>query len=261
MILVDTHTHLYDGAFDDDRAAATARAREAGVVAMLLPAIDSSSHAALFDLARSDGGLFAPMMGLHPTSVGELWQRELELVEELLADPPVRFCAVGEVGLDLHWGRDWFAEQTEAFERQISLAVSYDLPLVIHTRDCWPEMLDVLKRRRSEGLRGVMHAFSGSYDDYLAVKRCGDFLFGVGGVVTYKNSLPAGVVPRMSLSDIVLETDSPYLPPMPFRGQRNESGYLTCIADRVAHLLGVSCEEVAVATSSNAGRMFGFAPM
>lgn len=262
MNLIDTHSHLYDAAFDGDREQALKRAFEAGVRKILMPAIDSGSHEAMFGLARAQAGVCVPMMGLHPTSVNDNseWVRELELVERYLEETPEgvgRFCAVGEVGLDLYWSRDWAAQQIEAFERQIDLSVRYGLPLVIHTREAWGEMVETLNRFRDKGLRGVMHAYSGEYGEYVKVKDCGDFMFGIGGVVTYKKSGLAEVVKRMDLSDIVLETDCPYLTPVPFRGKRNESGYLTYICEKVAEIYRISREEVAEATTSNAQRMFG----
>lgn len=259
-MLIDTHTHIYDEAFDDDRASVIARAVESGVGAALLPAVDSQSHDALFRLSASHPGMFFPMMGLHPTSVNDnpRYGEELRLVEEYLKNPSAgRVYAVGEVGLDLYWSRDWQREQTEVFERQIELALEHDLPLVIHTRDCWPEMLASLNKYRGAGLRGVMHSFSGTYEDYLKVKELGDFAFGIGGVVTYKNSLIAAILPRMDVGDLVLETDAPYLPPVPHRGRRNESSYLKYICDKVAELLDTESATVEATTTRTAIRIFG----
>lgn len=259
MQLIDTHSHLYDTAFDDDRAQAIARAREAGVSHILLPAVDSESHAAMFELVDSDPQLFRPMIGVHPTSVNDNpdYMSELALVEQLLRESPTgRFCAVGEVGLDLYWSRDWAVQQRAVFERHIELALEFNLPLVVHTRDAWEPMLEVLANYRSAGLRGVMHAFSGTYEHYCAVSEVGDFVFGIGGVVTYKRSAVAEVLPRMALSDIVLETDSPYLTPVPFRGKRNESSYVNLVCEFAAQLLGVTAQELAAATTHNAERIF-----
>ena len=262
MNLIDTHSHLYDRAFDGDRAEAVGRALGAGVRKILLPAIDSESHEALFGLARTYPGVCFPMMGLHPTSVNDnpRWRQELEAVGKYLQAPPEgigRFCAVGEVGIDLYWSKEWAREQMEAFERQIELSLEHGLPLVIHTRAAWKEMAEMLGRFRGKGLRGVMHAYSGEYGEYRQIKEYGDFLFGIGGVVTYKNSGLAEVLGRMSVEDIVLETDCPYLTPVPFRGKRNESSYITYIRDKVAEIYRMPAEEVAEVTTRNAGRMFG----
>lgn len=259
-MLTDTHSHIYDDAFDTDRAEAIKRAQEAGIGRMLLPAIDSGSHEAMLNVCREYPGVCLPMMGLHPTSVNgnPAWRKELGLVEKYLANPPAgRFYAIGEVGLDLYWSRDFLNEQTEAFERQIELSLEYGLPLVIHTRDAWPEMLAALGKYKGCGICGVMHSFSGTFGDYLSILGTGDFMFGIGGPVTYKKSALPDAVAQMDISHIVLETDCPYLPPVPFRGKRNESSYLTYICGKVAEIKGISPEETADITTANANRMFG----
>ncbi len=261
-MLTDTHSHLYDAAFDGDREAVMQRAAEAGVGRIMLPAIDSESHGALFDLAAAYPGVCLAMMGLHPTSVNDnpRWREELDLVERYLESPPAevgKFHGVGEIGIDLYWSKEWLAEQEEAFERQIELALKHGLPIAVHTRAAWPEMLAVLGRFRTRGLRGVMHAYSGEWEEYVKIKDCGDFLLGIGGVVTYKNSGLADLLRHVPLGDIVLETDCPYLSPVPMRGKRNESGYLTYICGRAAEIYGITPEEIAEATTRNAERMFG----
>ena len=183
---------------------------------------------------------------------------EVALVEEYLSGGASRrFYAIGEVGLDFYWSREWQREQEEAFRRQVEFSLRFGLPLVIHTREAWPEMLGLLREFRGSGVRGVMHAFSGTWEEYEAVKACGDFLFGIGGVVTYKKSTLPEVVSRMPLGDMVLETDAPYLPPVPYRGKRNEPAYIVHVCRKVAELKGIAPEEVAAATSANACRMFG----
>lgn len=261
MLLTDTHSHIYDEAFSSDREEAIQRALDAGVVRMLLPAIDSESHEAMFEVCGKHPAICLPMMGLHPTSVNDnpAWRDELALVEEYLAHPPVeRFYAIGEVGLDLHWSNDFLQEQTEAFERQIELSLEYNLPLVIHTRDAWPEMTDVLGKFAGRGIRGIMHSFSGTVKDYETIRRTGDFVFGMGGPVTYKKSTLPETVARMDIAHIVLETDCPYLPPAPFRGKRNESSYVTYVCEKVAEATGRTPEEIAEITTANARRVFGF---
>lgn len=259
--MIDTHSHMFDGAFDGDRAEALARAVESGVTHIMTPAIDSESHAALIRLCNDNPELCLPMMGLHPTSVNDNpdWPRELELVEQYLAAPPVeRLYAIGEVGLDLHWSKDFLADQVAVFERQIALALRYELPLVIHTREAWPEMVATLEKYTATGIGGVMHAFSGTIDDYKRICAVGDFAFGVGGSVTYKNSRRAGMLPQMDTTRIVLETDAPWLTPVPFRGQRNESAYLVYVRDAVAAILGLSPAETDRITTENARRIFKF---
>ena len=260
MILTDTHSHLYEPEFDDDRDAAVDRAVTAGVQKMLLPAIDSASHERMFALVRKYPEHFRPMMGLHPTSVNDNphWREELAVVERLLDSPPagIRFVGVGEIGLDLYWSQDFKQEQTEAFRAQCELALRHDLPIAVHTRNAYDEMAAIIGEFRGRGLRGVFHAFSESADVYRSLRECGDFMFGIGGVVTYKRAQIAETVAEMALDDMVLETDCPYLTPVPFRGKRNESAYVTYVCRRVAELKGLGEDVVAAATTANAARMF-----
>ncbi|MDR2891064.1 MAG: TatD family hydrolase [Alistipes sp.] len=258
--MIDTHSHIFVEAFDDDRDEVLRRAAEAGVELLLCPAIDSASHEALIRTAAEHPGVCLPMMGVHPTAINDNpdWERELEIVEKHLADPPAGgFYAIGEVGLDLHWSRDFLAEQTEAFERQIELALQYDLPLAIHVRDAWPEMHAVLEKHAGRGLRGVMHAFSGNFEDYLRVRSAGDFVLGMGGSATYKKNRWRGLLPRIDMAHVVLETDCPWLTPEPFRGERNEPSYLTYIRDSAAEILRIPPAELDRLTTENARRIFG----
>lgn len=266
MQLIDTHSHLYAEEFDDDRAEAVLRARERGVERLLLPAIDSESHERLFALASECPDLCRPMMGLHPTSVNDnpRWREELALVEQYFAESPkgLSFCAVGEIGLDYYWSQEFVAEQREAFVAQCRLAAKLDLPVAIHTRSAWDDMCEILEREtrlaaeRGEHLRGVLHAFSEDAEVYRRLKSCGDWLFGIGGVVTFKKSIVAQAVAEMALEDIILETDCPYLTPVPYRGKRNESAYVSYVCEKVAEIKGVSADEVARITSENARKMF-----
>jgi TatD DNase family protein len=201
------------------------------------------------------------MMGLHPTSVNENshWQRDLAQVEAFLQKPPQgvdRFWGVGEIGLDFYWSKDYKEEQIAAFEAQVEMAIKYDLPIVVHTRDAWAEMCEVMEKFAGRGVRGVFHAFSDDVDSYQKLKKCGDFLFGVGGVVTFKKSKLAEVVKQMDLADIILETDCPYLTPVPHRGERNESSYVRFICAKVAELKDVDYQLVADQTTANAKRIF-----
>ena len=261
-MLIDTHSHIYDEAFDNDRKEVVERARQEGIERIILPAIDGESNERLFDMCREYGEYVVPLMGLHPTSVNDnpRWRDDLAEVERLLAEPPQgieRFYGVGEIGLDLYWSRDWQAEQTEAFRAQVELALKHDLPIVVHTRDAWAEMAEIVEEYRDRGLRGVFHAFSADVEMYERLRKCGDFVFGIGGVVTFKKSALAEVVKSMRLEDLVVETDAPYLTPAPHRGTRNESSYVRFVAQKIAELQGVDYEVVAEQTSANAKRIFG----
>lgn len=268
MRLIDTHSHLYDEAFDADRAETLQRALDAGVVCLLLPAIDSESHEALFALHREAPMQTRPMMGLHPTSINEnpRWREELALVEHYLDNPPagIEFCGVGEIGLDFYWSQDFTAEQEEAFVAQLRMAARRDLPVAIHTRAAWERMEAIIAteyaaaKSRGERLRGVFHAYSEDVATYRRLRTLteGNFLFGIGGVVTYKKSVVAEAVREMALEDLLLETDCPYLTPVPHRGKRNESAYVLHTAQKVAELKGLSLDEVAETTTRNAEKMF-----
>jgi len=268
MNLIDTHSHLYEPEFDADRGEALARAFDAGVGLLLLPAIDAASDERLFALCRRHPDRCLPMMGLHPTSVNDnpRWREELARVARCLDNPPEGvppFCAVGEIGLDYYWDDRFAAEQIEAFTAQCRLAAARDLPVAIHTRAAWDDMRRIVgeeaeaARARGERLRGVFHAFSEDADTYRALRGAGDFLFGIGGVVTFKKSKVAETVREMVLDEIVLETDCPYLTPVPHRGERNESAYVRLVCEKIAQIKGLDPEEVAAATTANAARMFG----
>lgn len=260
-MLIDTHSHIYDEAFDSDRKEVVARARAEGIERVILPAIDGESNERLFDMCREYGDYVVPLMGLHPTSVNDnpRWHEELTEVERLLENPPQgieRFYGVGEIGLDLYWSRDWQAEQTEAFRAQVELALKHDLPIVVHTRDAWEEMADIIEEYRDRGLRGIFHAFSADVAMYERLRRCGEFVFGIGGVVTFKKSALAEVVKEMRLEDLVVETDAPYLTPAPHRGTRNESSYVRFVAEKIAELQNTDYKLVAEQTTTNAKRIF-----
>lgn len=268
MNLIDTHSHLYEPEFDADRGEALARAFDAGVGLLLLPAIDAASDERLFALCRRHPDRCLPMMGLHPTSVNDnpRWREELARVARCLDNPPEGvppFCAVGEIGLDYYWDDRFASEQIEAFTAQCRLAAARNLPVAIHTRAAWNDMRRIVgqeaeaARARGERLRGVFHAFSEDADTYRALRGAGDFLFGIGGVVTFKKSKVAETVREMVLDEIVLETDCPYLTPVPHRGERNESAYVRLVCEKIAQIKGLDPEEVAAATTANAARMFG----
>ena len=237
------------------------------LAALLLPAIDTASDRRLFDLCHSHPEYCFPMIGLHPTSVNDnpAWREELARVDRYLLDPPagIRFCAIGEIGLDYYWSDAFVAQQTEAFVAQLRLAARFDLPVAIHTRAAWDDMCRIIEaeteRARADGrrLRGVFHAFSEGAAAFERLCGCGDFRFGIGGTVTFKKSGVAEIVRTMPLDRIVLETDCPYLTPAPYRGQRNESAYVRLVCDKIAELKGLAAETVAAATTANAEALFG----
>ena len=260
-MLIDTHSHIYEPEFDGDRAEALQRCVDADVRLLMLPAIDGESYECMFDLVRAYPEMMRPMMGLHPTSVNENpnWRADLQRVDDYLQHPPQgveRFYGVGEIGLDFYWSSDFCQEQIEAFKCQIEMAIKYNLPIAVHTRNAWEQMCEVMEQFSGRGVRGIFHAFSDGAESYQRLKRCGDFLFGVGGVVTFKKSKLAEVVQAMELTDIVLETDCPYLTPVPHRGERNESSYVKYICQKVAELKGVDYNTVAEQTTENVKRIF-----
>lgn len=256
--MIDTHSHIYSEEFDEDRMEVLQRAWDAGVELLLLPDIDSESRARMFDLAKEYPSRCLPMVGLHPTSVNDnpRWREELDMVEGLLQEPPMPLYGVGEIGLDLYWSQDFYKVQREVLHAQLELALQYNLPVAIHTRSAYKEMLDVVTTYRGRGLRGVFHAFADSVDTARALSKLGDFVFGIGGVVTFKNSGLDSVVRELPTELLLLETDCPYLTPVPHRGKRNESGYVEYVCRKIAELHGISMEQVDNITTSTAKRIF-----
>ena len=253
-MLTDTHCHLYDEAFQPDFESVLSRAREAGVTACVMPGIDRSCHQALLEVADALPDFAFPCIGLHPTSVAENWQEELDFVKEHLGDR--RWYAVGEIGLDAYWSKDFIKEQMRVLEEQVSMAAAAGLPVIIHLREATEDFFRVLEDLRGVDFRGVMHAYSGSYEVYRRLLGYADFKFGIGGVVTYKNAGIAAALEKMSLDDIVLETDCPWLTPVPYRGKRNEPAYVRLVAEKVAQIKGLPLEEVAAVTTRSAQRLF-----
>ena len=251
MFLIDTHCHISDEAFAGDEEGYISRAQEVGVEIMLQPDVDSKERKAMFDLADRHPGVLYPMLGLYPGSVDQGWKEEIDRMMEY-SDRSV--VALGEIGLDYYYGKEFAKEQKEALDWQLDYAAQRSLPVNIHLRDAMGDFLDIL--RRHKGLKGNMHAYSGSYESFLELQRLGDWYIGVGGVVTFKKASLAEVVRRVPLERIVLETDAPYLTPVPYRGRRNESSYIPFIAAKVAELKGVSIEQVAEVTTSNARNLF-----
>ena len=254
MIFIDTHCHLYDEAFDADRAVAVQRAIDAGVDIMLLPDIDSSSTERLDSLAGEYPQHFYRMTGLHPTSVKDDFEAELAHVRQRLEKGG--FVAVGEIGMDLYWDRTYEEQQREVLRRQMRWAEEFGLPVALHIRKAHNEVFGLLRDINRGTYRGVMHCFGGSVQEAQRAVEMG-FMLGIGGVVTFKNATMAEVARTMPLDRLLLETDAPYLSPVPHRGQRNESSYVPLIAQKIADLRGISLAEVAEQTTVNARRLFG----
>lgn len=253
MEFTDTHAHLYDEAFISEEDQAVERAVQAGVTRMILPDIDSQTREAMFSLAdRHEGKLF-PSLGLHPTSIGADWEKELAALEGWLSR---KIYAIGEIGMDCYWSKEFIKEQQEALRIQLELADRLDLPVIIHSRESTELIINVLKECRHLNLRGVFHAYSGSIETYRQIERLGDWYIGIGGVLTYKKASIAGTVRDIPLDRILLETDCPYLTPVPFRGKRNESSYIPHIAARLSEILGKGIEEIAETTTANAEKLF-----
>jgi len=254
MQLIDTHTHIYLPEFDTDRDEVINRAVQNGVVKLLMPNIDIDSSFKMLLVENRYPGICYPMIGLHPTSVKEDYISQLDKLENLTGTN--KFYAIGETGIDLYRDKSHLKEQVLVFRRQVAFALRAGLPVVIHSRDSFSEVFKALKEFKGSGLKGVFHAFTGSIQDAEKAIELG-FKLGIGGIVTFKNSGLDKVVSLAGLENIVLETDSPYLAPMPYRGKRNESSYLCIINNKVAEILGLSIEEAASVTYGNSVQIFG----
>lgn len=256
MIFADSHCHIFSEQFKDDREAAILRAFEAGVTTILMPNIDHSSIDAMMETEAQHPDLCFSMMGLHPCSVTKNFQKELYLVEEWLAKRP--FAAIGETGIDLYWDKSFFEQQKEALRIQVEWAKQYQLPIVLHTRESFKETLELIQQAQDGTLSGVFHCFSGTTEEAKQVEELGGFYLGIGGVATFKNGGLDKVIPELNPDLLLLETDAPYLAPVPHRGKRNEPAFLPLVAQKVAELLKISVEEVAEKTTQNARRLFKF---
>jgi TatD DNase family protein len=254
-MFVDTHSHIYSVEFSTDRNEVIDRAVKAGINKIILPNIDSSTIKPMLDLADSNPKLFIPLIGLHPTSVKEDFRKELEIIEYWFNKR--KFSGIGEIGIDLYWDKTFINEQIETFRIQIGWAKKWRIPVVIHVRDSFQEVFEVLKQEKEESLTGVFHSFTGNTEQAAQVIDLG-FKIGVGGIVTFKNSGLDTVVKQIDLKHILLETDSPWLAPVPHRGRRNESAFITTVASKIALLHETSIEEVARITTQNAKQLFGF---
>jgi TatD DNase family protein len=256
MHFIDTHAHTYDEAFLGDLDATISNAKEAGITKILMPNIDVESIEPMFSI-QENYPFCIPMMGLHPAYVKADWEEQLEKIEGCLFTDPLRFCAIGEIGMDLYWDKTFIEEQKTAFIRQIQWAKKLDLPIAIHARDAFTEIFEILDKENDDKLKGVFHCFTGNAIQAKHIKNYGGFLLGIGGVLTYKNSeLGETLKQAVSLEDLVLETDAPYLPPVPYRGKRNESAYMLEVAYKLVDLYQVPLEEVARISSHNAEELF-----
>ncbi len=253
MILIDTHTHLYLDNYSDDQDIIIQKAIDQGVQKMLLPAIDRSTFDSMLKLSNRYPENCLPMIGLHPTSVKDDYKEELALVEEQINKGG--YIAIGEIGIDLYWDGTYFEQQKDAFRRQLRLAKKLGFPVAIHTRDSFDDIYKIVAEEKTDDLIGVFHCFTGSSAEAQKIMDLG-FYMGIGGILTFKNSGLADTVQDIPIEHLLLETDSPFLTPAPHRGKRNESSYLTIIANKLAEVKGISFEEVGNITTNNANQLF-----
>jgi TatD DNase family protein len=253
-MITDTHTHLYASEFDEDQAAMIQRARDAGVSRFFIPAIDSSYTESMMKLEKAFPTEVFLMMGLHPTSVKENYLEELAHVKEWINKK--KFFALGEIGIDLYWDKSFLTQQQEAFRTQIKWAKEKNLPIVIHCRDAFDEIFEILELEKGESLRGIFHCFTGTKEQALQAISY-NMKLGIGGVATFKNGMIDKFLNEINIAHIVLETDAPYLAPTPYRGKRNESAYITNVVDKLVDIYGLSFKEVAEITTQNSKDIFG----
>jgi TatD DNase family protein len=251
--MIDTHSHFYLPDFQEDFQAVVDRCKSVGIEKIYLPAIDSSTHDAMMALAAAQPGWCIPMMGLHPCYVTADYQQEMSLVETWLSKQS--FAAIGEIGLDFYHSTEFKQEQIDVFVHQMNLAMQYDLPIVIHSRSSTDECIKLIADHGKGRIKGIFHCFGGDERQARKIIDLG-FMLGIGGVVTYKNAGLAKLIKTLPLDALVLETDAPYLTPVPFRGKRNESSYLTYVAAKIAEIKGLTIEEVALATTNNSKKIF-----
>lgn len=254
MILIDTHTHLFLEHFDEDRASVVENAMKNGIKKMFLPNIDSTTTEKVVQMAKDYPSVCYPLIGLHPTSVKKDYKEELKQLKYWLQKE--KFYGIGETGIDLYWDKTFIKEQQEAFKFQIKLAKQTGLPLIIHARDSFDEIFAIVDKLNDEQLKGVFHSFTGTAEQAEKILSYKGFKIGVGGIVSFKNSGLADVVAKIGMKHLILETDSPYLAPTPKRGKRNESSYLTYIAQKIADIYGTDIETVAKITTGNAEKLF-----
>ncbi|TMI69916.1 MAG: TatD family deoxyribonuclease [Bacteroidetes bacterium] len=253
MTIIDTHSHVYLPEFDQDRETIVERADKAGIIRILMPAIDSTTHENMLEIEKHFAGKCMAMMGLHPCSVMEKYDVELGIIEQHLSKK--KFVAIGETGLDFYWDLSFKDQQYEVFQQQISWALQYNIPVVIHSRNSIDECIEMIQKNQDGSLKGVFHCFSGSLQQAKKIMELG-FYMGIGGVITFKNSGLDLVMKEAGLSNVILETDAPYLAPVPYRGKRNEPSYLNYVVDKLASVTTASVEEVSEITTANAQKLF-----
>lgn len=254
-MFVDSHSHIYSSDFSLDRDEVITRALESGVERIVLPNIDSSSIKPLLDLTDTLPGLFFPLLGLHPTSVKEDFRKELLILEYWLGKR--KFYGIGEIGIDLFWDKSFLEEQIEAFTTQITWAKNRKLPIVIHVRDSFKEVMEQLRKVYSPGLYGVFHSFTGNLEEAEQIIELG-FKIGINGIITFKNSDLSDTIQKIDPRHLLIETDSPWLAPVPHRGKRNECSYVVSVAAKIAEIHNVTIEKIAAITTRNAKELFGF---
>ena len=254
MKIIDTHTHIYLEEFDADRTQVIQSAKKSGIIAMLLPNVDGTTLNPLFQLCDQFPDFAFPMMGLHPTSVNSAYASQLKTIERMLTRRT--YYGIGEIGIDLYWDQHYLKEQKKVFEEQLRWSIQMQLPVSIHTRNAFHEVFDSINKVGKDMLRGVFHCFSGTVEDLEEVKRLSDFKIGINGSVTYKKSSLTEILKHAPLDMLVLETDAPYLAPVPYRGKRNEPSYLWETAQQIASIYEISLEEVANRTKKNTLALF-----
>ncbi len=254
--MIDTHTHIYDQAFEPDAQDMVQRAIEVGVTHAIMPNVDASTLSAMRSFAKRFPSFCSMMMGIHPTSIDANYALQIAVFDDEMNARSNEYIAVGEVGIDLYWDKTYLAEQKKAFEHQIDVAIQLQKPICIHCRDAFNEVVDSLKKFSPAHLRGVFHCFTGTPEMAAQIARLGDFYYGIGGPATYKNAKFINDIPQIPLSRILLETDAPYLPPVPFRGKRNEPAYVAYVAQKLAEVYQISPEEVEKQTIQNVKTLF-----
>ena len=255
-MFIDTHTHLYAEEFNEDRKEVVQKAIKSGIEKLILPNIDVESIEGMHQLVEQYPQNCYAMMGLHPGYVKADWEEQLNTIEKHLFDHPEKYIAVGEIGMDLYWDKTFQEQQALAFRKQVEWAKKLNLPIVIHARDAFDEIFEILDEINTPELSGIFHCFTGNLEQASHILNYGNFKLGIGGVLTYKKAEIDKVIANIDLKNLVLETDAPYLPPVPFRGKRNESSYILHIAEKLADVYGVSLKEIEQQTTQNALELF-----
>ncbi len=254
MYFIDTHAHLYINHFDDDREATVQRAIAAGVKKIICPNIDLGTIEQMLDLTTKFPDVCYPLLGIHPSSIKENFEKDLAKLDELFGKN--KYYGIGEVGIDLYWDKTYKAQQIEAFTYQVKFAKKHKLPVIIHARNAMNEVLSVLDKEMDDNLTGILHSFDGNIEQAKHITEYGTFWLGIGGILTYKKSSLPEVIKQIDLQHIVLETDSPFLPPVPKRGKRNESAFVVYTAQKLAEIKNISIAQIANTTTQNAIKIF-----